>query len=108
MKIDFEEQLRREAIEWQEERKRLSKLEWKCALNTAYAEGYAIGLEAQNKGNNLYYKGIIKRARLLGISAEDIAAILRAPVYYVEGIIVQLNLEESSNWILRYKTKIIN
>jgi flagellar biosynthesis/type III secretory pathway protein FliH len=92
MKIDFQEQPRLEDAEWQKERKRLSKLEWKCVLDTAhregylegYSEGYAEGYaEEKAKANN----SIIINCISLGMPIEEISDLCKVSVEYVNQII---------------------
>jgi flagellar biosynthesis/type III secretory pathway protein FliH len=88
MTIDYAEQIRLEDLEWQEERKRLSKLEWKCVLDTAYREGYAKGYaegyaEEKAKANN----SIIINCISLGMPIEEIADICKVSVESINQII---------------------
>jgi hypothetical protein len=80
MKIDFQEQLRLEDTEWQKERKRLSKLEWKCVLDTAHREGYAKGYA---KGYLETEISIMSNCISLGMSVEKIADVFNVSVEYV-------------------------
>jgi hypothetical protein len=76
MKIDYAEQIHLEDLEWQKERKRLSKLEWKCVLDTAHREGYAKGyLETEIS--------IMSNCISLGMSVEKIADVFNVSVEYV-------------------------
>jgi hypothetical protein len=76
MDVNYIEQIRLEDLEWHEERKRLSKLEWKCVLDTAYLEGYAKGYtEAKNS--------IIINCFSLGIAIEEIADLSTVSGEYV-------------------------